>query len=612
MGAAYTLTSGGASNAYGPFYGIAWSYDPDYGGVGNNPQSKAGLTHQALFMVNGVTKSAIGDGMWTNGNITAVGTIAGSNFSGSHSGTTSGTHSGASSGTNTGDDAADGMYYRGSVAAALQDSAIANGFYTQNNTGDSQGILTFNAGGSLGPLQMTFAYSGLFQFRNKTDGTTWNAWKTVLHSSNYNSYSPTLTGTGASGSWGISVTGSSASSTGNSLTATTLQTARLINGVSFNGSANITINAVDSTAREPAIAAGVTSQYWRGDKTWQTLPTIAGPQGFQGNNGSNGSTGSQGPQGFQGNNGSNGGTGSQGLQGFQGNNGAASSVQGPQGTQGYQGNPGTVSYTANALNSSNNYTIYSTLSFAAGGYIQGNDASWGLVYKPSLNGSSASHLWTNAAGSYLASLASTGVFYAAGFSGTFYGNASSATSAGSATQVTGTADIMGYSASGLSISTTGCGGPQHMGNGGGASMVSFHRPGNYAVNFGLDTDNVLKVGGWSMGAVSYAIALQGTTPSFTDVTITSDERLKTNWRALDKSVLTRLATVKRGIYDRIDIEKTQVGISANDFQKVVAEGVSTDSDGYLQISQSATLALLAELTALVLEQGKRIAELEAR
>ena len=66
-----------------------------------------------------------------------------------------------------------------------------------------------------------------------------------LHSSNYNSYSPTLTGVGASGSWGISVTGSSASTTGNAATATALQTARTINGVSFNGSANITV--ADST-----------------------------------------------------------------------------------------------------------------------------------------------------------------------------------------------------------------------------------------------------------------------------------------------------------------------------------------------------------------------------
>lgn len=40
---------------------------------------------------------------------------------------------------------------------------------------------------------------------------------------------------------------------------------------------------------------------------------------------------------------------------------------------------------------------------------------------------------------------------------------------------------------------------------GGAAYMAFHRGGYYAVNFGLDTDNKLRVGGWSMGAVSYRI-----------------------------------------------------------------------------------------------------------
>lgn len=44
-------------------------------------------------------------------------------------------------------------------------------------------------------------------------------------------------------------TGDQTTITGNAGSATVLQTARTINGVSFNGSANITINAVDSTAR---------------------------------------------------------------------------------------------------------------------------------------------------------------------------------------------------------------------------------------------------------------------------------------------------------------------------------------------------------------------------
>jgi hypothetical protein len=43
--------------------------------------------------------------------------------------------------------------------------------------------------------------------------TTWNSVRAILHSGNYNSYSPTLTGGGASGTWGVNVTGTAASET---------------------------------------------------------------------------------------------------------------------------------------------------------------------------------------------------------------------------------------------------------------------------------------------------------------------------------------------------------------------------------------------------------------
>jgi hypothetical protein len=75
--------------------------------------------------------------------------------------------------------------------------------------------------------------------------TTWNAVRTILHSGNYNSYSPTLTGTGASGTWSINVTGnaggSSASCTGNAATATT---SSQLGGVA---AANYVRNDVDGT-----------------------------------------------------------------------------------------------------------------------------------------------------------------------------------------------------------------------------------------------------------------------------------------------------------------------------------------------------------------------------
>lgn len=61
----------------------------------------------------------------------------------------------------------------------------------------------------------------------------------------------TVTGSNLSGT----NTGDQTSVTGNAGTATALQTARTINGVSFNGTANITVPAVDQTARDAAAAA---------------------------------------------------------------------------------------------------------------------------------------------------------------------------------------------------------------------------------------------------------------------------------------------------------------------------------------------------------------------
>lgn len=51
----------------------------------------------------------------------------------------------------------------------------------------------------------------------------------------------------------------------------------------------------------------------------------------------------------------------------------------------------------------------------------------------------------------------------------------------------------------------GMGGLEAQSRGTGAAFMAFHRPSFYGVYFGLDTDNRLKVGGWSMGAVAHEI-----------------------------------------------------------------------------------------------------------
>ena len=56
-------------------------------------------------------------------------------------------------------------------------------------------------------VQLAFddTLTGNIKVRGKSN--SWGNWYTLLHSGNYNSYSPKLDGTGASGTWGISITG---------------------------------------------------------------------------------------------------------------------------------------------------------------------------------------------------------------------------------------------------------------------------------------------------------------------------------------------------------------------------------------------------------------------
>lgn len=97
---------------------------------------------------------------------------------------------------------------------------------------------------------------GLYIGKNnlKLDGNN------VLHTGNYNNYSPTKTGGGASGTWGISVSG-------NSATTTKLITVRSINGTNFDGTGNIT-TATWGTARNITIGSTKKSVNGSADVSW--------------------------------------------------------------------------------------------------------------------------------------------------------------------------------------------------------------------------------------------------------------------------------------------------------------------------------------------------------
>jgi hypothetical protein len=74
---------------------------------------------------------------------------------------------------------------------------------------------------------------------------------------------------------------------------------------------------------------------------------------------------------------------------------------------------------------------------------------------------------------------------------------------------TGRVHLSGGNTSVIGTGTPNLGSLELQPSGGGASMISFHRPGAFAAYFGVDTDNQWKVGGWSMGAASYRIVHEG-------------------------------------------------------------------------------------------------------
>jgi hypothetical protein len=75
-------------------------------------------------------------------------------------------------------------------------------------------LLHMSASDTMWQLQGTYGTSGngTLYFRQGYAGN-WGNWLTMLSSANYNSYSPTLTGGGASGTWGISISGNAATAT---------------------------------------------------------------------------------------------------------------------------------------------------------------------------------------------------------------------------------------------------------------------------------------------------------------------------------------------------------------------------------------------------------------
>ena len=138
------------------------------------------------------------------------------------------------------------------------------------------------------------------------------------------------------------------------------------------------------------------------------------------------------------------------------------------------------------------------------------------------------------------------------------------------------------------------------------ATMSFHRPGIYAINMGLDTDNVFKIGGWSAGIVSMALTGAGSMTLAGTLTINSDIKLKENLVPISNA-LDKVKALTGYNYNRIGSESLEMGVVAQEVQAVLPELIHADSEGTLSVAYQNMVALLIEA---VKEQSIQIASLE--
>lgn len=139
--------------------------------------------------------------------------------------------------------------------------------------------------------------TGQIAVRGKNNGT-WQAWRKILDSTNYTDYTVTKTGTGASGTWGISISGNAGTATSATTASKLANTAKIGDtnqpvyftasgepaAISYTIAKSVPSNAVftdtwtalsTSAAGYVAKAPNDTTKFLRGDASWATLPVAS-------------------------------------------------------------------------------------------------------------------------------------------------------------------------------------------------------------------------------------------------------------------------------------------------------------------------------------------------
>jgi len=450
----------------------------------------------------------------------------------------------------------------------------------------------------------------------------------TLTTSNYTSYAPTKTGGGASGSWGISITGSSASTTGNAASATVLQTARSINGVSFNGSADITITAAanggnaDTTDGYHASQSESTNtlatrnasgylfaNYYNGSGTFSTTGLTTGMARFTGTNGSDTYGRSF--------------TAAAAASLLSGQtmniNGSSTSCSGNAGSA-------TVLQTARTING---VSFNGSANITVEPYVEDAVTTSATRYVTFVDNTVAGYKRLNEDSDFTYN-PGTNTLTAGTFSGALSGNATTATTLQTARTINGVSfngsanitvadstklPLAGGTATGtisaptFNATSTTNGGFQGI-DADTATSPSFTWTAD--LNTGMYRTGTDSIGFTAGGVLRLTVNATAVTAAG-NIVANSDERLKKDWSAVGADFVERLSRVKSGTYTRTDSDQRQAGSSAQDWQKLLPEVVTESSDELKTLSLAygnAALVSAVELAKRVVEQDAKIRRLE--
>lgn len=142
-----------------------------------------------------------------------------------------------------------------------------------------------------------------------------------------------------------------------------------------------------------------------------------------------------------------------------------------------------------------------------------------------------------------------------------------------------------------------------------SAFMSFHKGGHYAVNFGLDSDNVLRIGGWSASANRWQLDMSGNMVAAGNVTAYSDIRLKKDIRPIENA-LDKVMSIRGVTFTRTDHEENRrhCGVIAQEVEEVLPEVIQEQADGIKSVAYGNMVGLLIEA---IKEQQNQIESLKA-